>query len=82
MPEGLEWQKCRHCESNRYCTLKAMQEHEEDCPKRPSQAMPKLRVCGACGSLMERVTAVTHTSYICINVNCSRTISLFKGGKL
>jgi len=81
MPEGLEWQKCRYCDSSFFCLPSSMVTHEKDCPKKPGQ-MPKLRVCGACGSLMERVTAVTHTSYICINVNCSRTISLFKGGKL
>jgi len=82
MSEGLEWWTCRHCTTKRYCTEKAMQEHEEDCPQRPSQRMHKVWECGACGSMMERVTAVTHTSYICINVNCARTISLFKGGKL
>jgi len=80
MSTEMEWRKCRHCAKDRYCTPQALVDHEEDCPERPS-LRPKTKVCGVCGSVMERVTAVDRTSWICINTSCARTVTLFQGRK-
>jgi hypothetical protein len=55
-----------------------MQDHEEDCEKRPS-AIAKMRLCPRCASVLEKVLP---NSWICVNKDCDFTVDVLPGGKL
>lgn len=76
MSKQLEWRTCLHCRKDKYCTDLAMQEHVEDCDKRPAKL--QVKVCPKCESVLEKILPA---SWICLNESCDYQLGVLTGGK-
>lgn len=78
MSTNMEWRRCKHCDRERFCTPQAMYEHEEDCPKRPSQVS---KLCPKCGFVLVKTVNCTWLEYVCSNYDCKYELTMMPGGK-